>query len=94
MSQLQPPTQLQSLMTGSPSSLRVEKLGLMLLIILGGNLVYLKTAWGMPPVIESLTSVLILQMVFACVYFARQPILSKFFPVPDHRPHQELDHEK
>ena len=66
----------------------------MLLIILGGNLIYLKTTWGFPPIIESLTSVLILQMVFACLYFARQPILTKFFPVTDHRPHQEFDHEK
>ena len=94
MSRLQPPTQIQSLMAGSPSSLRADKLGLMLLIILGGNLVYLKTAWELPALVESLTSVLILQMVFACVYFARQPILTKLFPVTDHRPHQELDHEK
>ncbi|NJL98219.1 MAG: hypothetical protein HC818_01405 [Synechococcaceae cyanobacterium RM1_1_27] len=93
MTRLQPPTQIQSLMAGSPASLRADKLGLMLLIILGGNLIYLKTAWGMPPIIDSLTSVLLLQMALASVYFARQPILTKLFPVTD-RPLQEIDHEK
>lgn len=54
----------------------LDKLGLMMLIILGGTMIHLKSAGDLPLILSSLSSVLIVQMAIACLYFARQPILA------------------
>ncbi len=63
-------------MVQSSTDSGLNKLGLMVLIMLGGSMIHLKSAGDLPPMVNSAASILIAQMVIACLYFARQPILA------------------
>ncbi len=72
----------------------LDKLALMMLIMLGGTMIHLKSAGDLPIMVDSAASVLMVQMMIACLYFARQPILARLSQISVRHSQEPTHHAK